>query len=340
MKRILVVGILATLAAVPLFWLTPPAPAPSPAPQEQAAASPVVLDAREATQALPAAAVKRAAAPAALPLSFRGTRIDGELPVDASGNLVVTEGVRRLFDYFLSTLGEEPLSSSVLRLRTYLEQQLPPAAAAQAGALLTRYLDCKRQLLDLERGFPRADDIDALQRRLQAVQALRARLFSPQTHQAFFAVDEQYDRYGLERLAIRLNPALTAQQKGQALDRLHASLPDELKDAIVPGLQQVLREQSARLQASGGTPLALRQLRQQLVGNAATQRLEVLDASRDQWRQRLAAYRVEKRRIEASRGLSEQDKTRAVAQLAAERFDETERLRLDAAERLAAAREG
>lgn len=121
---------------------------------------------------------------------------------------------------------------------------------------------------------------------------------------------------------------------------MHASLPDELKDAIVPGLQQALREQSARLQASGGTPQALRQLRQQLVGNAATQRLEALDASRNQWRHRLAAYRVEKRRIEASRGLSEQDKTRAVAQLAAERFDETERLRLDAAERLAAAREG
>lgn len=241
---------------------------------------------------------------------------------------------------FSAPSAKSPLSSSVLRLRAYLEQQLPPAAAAQAGALLTRYLDYKRQLLDLERGFPRADDIDALQRRLQAVQALRARLFSPQTHQAFFAVDEQYDRYGLERLAIRLNPALTAQQKGQALDRLHASLPDELKDAIVPGLQQALREQSARLQASGGTPQALRQLRQQLVGNAATQRLEALDASRDQWRQRLAAYRVEKRRIEASRGLSEQDKTRAVAQLAAERFDETERLRLDAAERLAAAREG
>ena len=34
------------------------------------------------------------------------------------------------------------------------------------------------------------------------MQALRARLFSPQTHQAFFAVDEQYDRYGLERLAM------------------------------------------------------------------------------------------------------------------------------------------
>jgi len=77
-------------------------------------------------------------------------------------------------------------------------------------------------------------------------------------------------------------------------------------------------------------------LRQQMVSNAATTRLEKLDGARKQRRNRLAAYRQDKARIENSRGLSDADKRAAIARLAADRFDEYERQRLPAAEELLA----
>ena len=45
-----------------------------------------------------------------LPKSLQGTQVDGEIIIDENKQLVVTAGLRRLFDYFLSAQGEEPLS--------------------------------------------------------------------------------------------------------------------------------------------------------------------------------------------------------------------------------------
>ena len=82
------------------------------------------------------------------------------------------------------------------------------------------------------------------------------------------------------------------------------------------------------LQARGGDAVQLRQLRQQLVGNAATERLEALDRQRQVWQQRLADFEQEKSRIEHSQGLGEADKQAAIERLAEQRFDSSERLRL------------
>ncbi len=330
---------LAALAAVALAWATshrdpPPATAQAPLRSETPAA---VAPATSPAQPRRAAGTPP---PGPLPLSFRGTEIDGRLAVDAGNNLLITGELRQVFDYFLSAVGEEPLLRSVQRLRVHLDRQLPQPARQQAQALLTAYLDYKRQLLDLERAHPRADSLAAVRQRLDALQALRARLLDPQVHQAFFGLDEQYDRFSLERLAIRQDPRLDAKAKGEAIDRLQASLPEGLRQALAPQLQLELRQQSERLQAAGGSPEQLRQLRQQLVGNAATERLQALDARRAQWAQRIASYQAQKRQIEANRGLGEPDRRAAVERLAADRFDASERLRLEAAERLLGAREG
>lgn len=264
-----------------------------------------------------------------LPRSFNGTRIDGRLQQDAAGNLIVDGDVRRLFDYFLSAVGAEPLTHSVQRLRQHIDAQLPEPAQAQAQNLLTQYLDYKRELLGLD-SAARPQDLPALRQRLAAVQALRARIFSQTAHQAFFASEEAYDRFTLERLTIQLEPGLDANAKGAALDRLYAALPAELQDALVPQMQTQLRQQTAALQARGGDAAQLRQLRQQLVGNAATERLEALDRQRQTWQQRLAEFEQEKSRIERSQGLGDADKQAAIARLAEQRFDSSERLRLQA----------
>ncbi|MCY1437469.1 Lipase chaperone [compost metagenome] len=119
---------------------------------------------------------------------------------------------------------------------------------------------------------------------------------------------------------------------------MRSTLPEELQAAVASQLQAELRAQVSALQASGAGPEQIRQLRQQLVGAEATARLENLDQQRLQWQQRLQAYLREKARIEASQGLSASDKAAAIGRLQEEGFNPQERLRLQAAAELAAAR--
>lgn len=309
--------------------LTPPATtATPPAPQPTAQAmTPSVEDTQK----------QKKTSKLALPSSFVGTEVDGSFRVDAAGNLIISEDIRRIFDYFLASIGEESLDASVSRLRSYIDSQLQEPARARAQALLEQYLSYKRELVMLERDLPQMANLDAMRQRETAVQALRARLFDSETHQAFFAREEGYNRFTLERLAIQHDGKMSAEEKGVAVDRLRASLPEELQDAVLPQLQQELRQNTARLQAEGASAAQIRQMRQQLVGAEATTRLEALDGQRQNWQKRLDGYFTEKARIDASEGLSAGDKRAAIEALAAERFDERERLRLDAAEQLAAA---
>ncbi|MDX1299175.1 MAG: lipase secretion chaperone [Pseudomonas sp.] len=269
-----------------------------------------------------------------LPASFRGTTVDGVFRLDANGNLLISEDIRQIFDYFLAAAGEEPLRTSVERLRAYITEQLPANAREQALTLLNQYLDYKRELVLLERDLPQMANLEALRQREVAVQALRAHLFDAPTQQAFFAREAAYNQFTLQRLAILQDSQLNDAGKAAAVDQLRNSLPAEMQDAVLPQLQNELRQQTAQLHANGAKPEQIRQLRQQLVGAEATQRLEVLDQQRQTWKKRIAQYRIDKAAIESNQGMSAGDIRAAIAQLAAENFDEREQLRLDAAEQL------
>lgn len=273
---------------------------------------------------------------APLPPSFKGTQVDGSFQVDGAGNLLITDDIRRIFDYFLSAYGEESLQDSVKRLRAYIASQLPQPGQEQAQALLTQYLDYKRELVLLERDLPQMANLDALRGRETAVQALRARLFTAEAHQAFFGSEEAYNQFTLQRLAIQHDDKLDAAAKGVAMDQLRAGLPEDLQESVLPQLQSELHVQTEQLRAQGASAEQVRALRQQLVGAEATTRLEALDQKRAGWKQRIAAFAASKAQIEGQNGLSDGDKQAAIQRLADEQFNETERLRLDAALEMAA----
>ena len=265
---------------------------------------------------------------ARLPTSFQGTQVDGQLRVDAAGNLIVGAEIRQLFDYFLAAIGEEPLKNSIERLRRHIIEELAEPARGQALSVLNQYLSYKRQLLELEASYARAPDLSALRQRLHAVQALRARVLDPAVHQAFFALDEAYDRFSLERLAIRFDSGLDSDAKGRAVDQLRAGLPAELQELLMPQLQTELREQTNALVQSGAGPEQVRQLRQQLVGSAAADRLDALDRQRQQWQQRVTTYQQARANIEATRGLDDVERQAAIERLEEQHFNASERLRL------------
>ncbi len=262
------------------------------------------------------------------PTSLRGTEVDGELLVDARGNLVLTSQVRHLFDYFLSLIGEESSQQARQRIRDHLTAQLEEPARSQALELLETYLDYQYQLVDLEARFPVAERLEDLLAREQAVQQLRARLFSREAHEAFFAGEEIYNNFTLERLTIQQDPSLSDREKGLAIEALRENLPEEMQQLLVPQIHNDLREQTLALRAAGADEGRIRQLRMGMLGPEATERLEELDRSRAEWRERVEAFQQERERILSQPGLAESDRRAAVNALLEEQFTANERLRL------------
>lgn len=321
-----------------MLYLGPAAPLPVAGSNPAALSSSPSHSAPSFDKTAQAPVVQAATQLTALPASFSGTQVDGAFSVDAAGNLRITRDILQIFDYFLSALGEEPLQVSLDRLQAYIGAQLQQPAQGQARELLAQYLDYKRQLVSLERDLPQLANLDALRQREAAVQALRARLFSPEVHQVFFALEEGYNQFTLARLAVQQDPSLDPAAKGQAIDQLRNNLSPELQDSVVPQLHSELRVQTERLQASGASAGQIQQLRQQLVGAQAASRLAALDQQRNSWQQRLSSYRQEKNALENNPGLSPADKSAAIRRLAEEQFDPHERLRLEASEQLASAK--
>lgn len=311
-------------AALLLGWhyLTPEAPAPELAPDPLATTAAATEDLpvfiRPADQSLPAP-------PAA---SLQGTQVDGMLEVDRNGNLVVSEQLRHLFDYFYTAVGEISFDQASGNIRQHLASQLQQPALAQALELLDDYIEYKTALVELEQSFPVTADIQALRSRADAVQRLRATIFSAQAHQAFFAAEEVFNAFTLERLAIMHDDNIPAADKAAMIEDLRLGLPEEMQDLLVPQIHQVLTEQTRSLQEDGADPAQIRDLRLSLVGPEATERLESLDAQRQQWQQRLDEFSAERRAIVEQTGLAEADKQRAIEELAAQRFAPNERLRL------------
>ena len=338
-KIILLLPVLFTACVAITLYLEPASPTPA----RTFAGSPETTPASRLPATQPhvgtSSAVASPSSAKQLPASFSGTQVDGVFQLDEQGNLRITRDIVQIFDYFLSAIGEETLAQSIERLQAHIRNQLPAPAEDQALALLEQYLDYKRQLVLLERDLPQLPSLDALKQRELAVQALRARLFSSEAHQAFFATEESYNLFTLERLAIQRDDSLDANAKGEALDRLRDGLPEELQASVLPQLHSELRSQTSALQAAGGSAAQVQALRQQLVGNQAASRLQALDQQRQSWKQRLQRFQQEKSAIDNHPGLSPADKQAAIQRLAQEQFDERERLRLDASAQLASARQ-
>lgn len=273
-----------------------------------------------------------------LPNSLQGTEVDGELEVDAGGHLKITNGVRRVFDYFLSTMGEESLETILARIKAYIRHKLPPMAAGEAEALLDKYIAYKRGLENVRQAQPMADgsiDVNAVRNQMQQVQALRTQYFTPEVITAFFGDEDAYDRYTLDRLDVMQNKGLSPAQRAQQLAALEAQLPTSIRDSMKTVNQyQNLESLTSDWKQRGGSAAELRQIRENLVGAEAADRLETLDKDRANWGQRMDSWYAERDAILANKNLSEIDRQRQLTELRNSRFGADERLRVESLERM------
>ena len=265
------------------------------------------------------------------PPSWRGTVPDGELREDDRGNLIVSEQVRRRFDYFLSALGEEELNVLRARVAAHLKAALSETAARQAWTLFERYIGYRAALRDLNE---HDGSVAGMRRSLDERRALRDQWFSATTGEAFFGFRDRYAEFALQRREILENNRLDQAEKATRLETLEARLPDDMREMVRASRRPAeVAETVSTLREEGASEAEIYQYREQRLGADAAERLNDLDRRRARWRERYQAYLDQRRAIQDS-GMADEDRQAAVQRLRQSMFDEAEQRRVRALDRI------
>ena len=253
--------------------------------------------------------------------SLRGTEVDGSVSFAANGQVVLDPDVRRLFDYYLSLIGERDPS----QIRQLLaEHLLGRYGARNAQTVLTyfdRYAAYLQRLAEVKIGD--AADPHA---RLAKTMVLRREMLGDEMATAFFAEEEALAALTLKRMAIASDAALTTDQKSELLAQLDRSAGQSARAEADTASAVIDQERRfAQAHASASQRAAEREA---LWGRPAAERLARLDEERARWDARIEQYLFARSRIDADRGLSPAARAQALAALRARHFDAAEQRRV------------
>ncbi|APR82407.1 lipase modulator protein [Minicystis rosea] len=262
-----------------------------------------------------------------LPGSLQGTIEDGALREDAAGDLVIGPEVLRLFDYYLSTTGEESAAAIRKRIEAAIHRKLGEGRAAKTAIdLLNRYLGYREG----SRGM--AATGEDLGGRLDALKQLRRAHFGDFADK-LFGEEEQAAAVAVAQHRVHQDDSLSAADRERRLSELEARLPETVREARAAALEP-MREaaEEASMRAAGASDADVHAYRVATVGDEAADRLAALDAERAAWKARLTAFREARAALEQS----EPDPGRrsaAIQRLLDRSFSPTEQIRVEAADR-------
>ena len=236
--------------------------------------------------------------------SMDGTVPDGNIQL---GSLSSNAGVatvlpygelKRMFDYYLSALGEKSLEVIVRQIREELDKRLKPTQADAAKRLLDKYLEYKRELLTVEQAQSADGGMKAIRQRFTAMQDLRSKIFSPQENEGMFGLEDAYDMDALSRLEVSQNTTLTAEQKRDRLAALDAAMPKALREEHEAPRQVIrLEERAAEMRAKGASDADVFKMRSKELNPEAAARLAEVDREEAAWKGRINAYLAERSKL-------------------------------------------
>ena len=248
----------------------------------------------------------------------------------ASGALAYGE-LKRLFDYYLSAVGEQSIETITLQIRGELDRRLPPEQAKKAQRLLGLYIEFKRELVRVE-SQPQlvGNGLQAIRGRFNAMQDVRAKYFSAEETQGMFGFEDAYDMDAIPRLEVDQNPTLSAQQKKQQLATLDAAMPEQLrKERQATSMVVRLEQQAQDLRAKGGSEDDVYRMRAKELDPQAAARLADVDREEAAWKGRIARYLEERSKLlQSQSNASASEREASIAQLQQSAFSEAERPRL------------
>ena len=273
-----------------------------------------------------------------LPRSLQGTDVDGEIIIDENKQLVVTEGLRRLFDYFLSALGEEDEAVIYARVESYIRSHTPEPAASQAVTIFDQYVAYLKAIPAIESRYGNLQlqatkngelDLNVVTQQQQDVAELRQQHFSKETIKAFFGAEDEYDDYSLAMVKINQDKQLSDAQREAARQDYISRMPDNATKANIAQQANLdeLISRTEQMQAKGATAEELYSMRRELVGAPAAARLAQVDQQDANFDQRFKQYQAQKQQLLSQNADKAQAQTQ-ITQMEQQLFNETERKRL------------
>ena len=274
-----------------------------------------------------------------LPKSLQGTDVDGELLLDVNGNLVISNGLRNLFEYFLSAKNEEPLDVILGRIREYIHKQIPDQPAREAIAILDSYISYKKKLEEIEspEGLQGEElgTLEAIKDALTRRMLLRRQMMSDEVVNAFFGDEEKYDQFNLQLIEIKQNSVLTPEAKESEMLELEKKLPESIQAIRQEERARTNREQRIdEMRKNGKSEQDIYEFRKKEMGEEAAKRWQKLEQDRKIWDNKVDSYMEKRKEITSDPNLSSQEQEMAIERLKFEAFNESEIKRIEVEERI------
>lgn len=257
--------------------------------------------------------------------SQQDTEINCQMKLDSAGRLIVNEQTRNCFEYFITQYGEKSIDQIKKDFKGYISQSYKEPALSQILDLWNRYMDYRERLGTLQAPANISQDDPQYYRSIyNSTQNMRKQFFSDYEIEGLFGTENIYHEYTLKRMDVINDKKLSETEKAQKLKALFDELPEDWKE----NLEQLnkledLRKLTADIKARGGSAEEIHQMRTNLVGPEATQRLETLDTQRADWKNNVNSYLTERDSILKS-GMSDDAKQKAVQQLRNQNFQSKE----------------
>lgn len=216
-KRLTLAIALVGIGLIAVLWLRPDLPRPqnTMATEQSARSSPASPP--ENTSAIVNAA-RESASPTQATSAADPT---GTFRIDGAGKLIIDEQTRLSMEALLARTDAADLTKT----HEQITQALPPAAAAEASALLEHYQNySKAQRQAYPPGVAPATEEAALAE-LDGLHALRIAHFGSETAQALYGAEETLTRSLIELMRLEQDQSLTLEEKAARAQQLYDTLP-------------------------------------------------------------------------------------------------------------------
>lgn len=265
-----------------------------------------------------------------LPASLQGTQMDGAIELDGMGRLVRSISLRRLFDYWLTTLGEQDLNSIRTQIASLAESAGGAVLAAEVVALFDDYVAYLQAAESIVPSSMQHDDLIAAH---EALFDLR-RQFLGHWADAFFGVEEAAMVEQITQMQIRQDPDLDPETRRYLLEQWEDTLPDPVREArFAATAHHDVMDHSRTMRREGVTEAQMWQEWERAYGAEAADRLAAMEASRTDFAQVRDAFVDEYRALTANPDLTVGQRAAAVEALLSG-YDDPMRRRLLALARL------
>jgi lipase chaperone LimK len=264
-----------------------------------------------------------------LPSCLKNTLIGGSLPVDDQGRLVISPQIRKVFEYFLSAIKEEPLDKIIGRIKEYIQLTLPDTAEGEALALFDSYLEYKKNLNKFDpyayEDKTKSEMVKDLRQAILDRIDARGQYLSPEVANAFFAREEAYDLFTIRRLEIENDNSMNDKEKSEKILKLEEDLPQDIRERRQQFQEErSLNERILDLEKEGGRDEEIYVLRMDYYGEEAADRLATYDKNRSRFNTRANDYFAFKQKTMANTGLNDEAKKREIEVFEKNNFNERE----------------